>query len=352
MDRWEKKHRNNAIKYTKQIEEIYNTTIKEAAAIGASIGNFDPSRPFTFAAYPQTKLLVDKLLKKFQKEVEVVIVNGIRSEWALSNNKNNELIYRVFGDNAERIDNKLLKRYFNNNEEARDAFIERKTGGLNLSDRVWRYTEQFKDEIEMGIDCGLRDGLSAQDMSRDLNQYLQFPDKLFRRVRDENGFLHLSKVAKAFNPGQGVYRSSKKNALRLTRTETNIAYRTSDYERWMQLDFVVGIEIRLSNNHSITDICDALAGKYPKGFKFTGWHTQCYCYAVVILATEKELEDLISKHLVGDKLGGFRSKNEIQDVPATFKEWVINNKERIDRAKSKPYFITENLNERLEFVSK
>lgn len=139
---------------------------------------------------------------------------------------------------------------------------------MNLSDRVWRYTEQFKSEIELGIDIGLRDGLSADELSRDLRQYLQHPDKLLRRVRDEHGNLVLSKAAKAFHPGQGVYRSSYKNARRLAATETNMAYRTADYVRWQQLDFVVGIEIHLSNNHTLNgvpfeDICDFLQGRYP-----------------------------------------------------------------------------------------
>ena len=39
---------------------------------------------------------------------------------------------------------------------------------------------------------------------------------------------------------------------------------TADYERWQQLDFVVGIRIELSNNHTLNDkkfhdICDELS---------------------------------------------------------------------------------------------
>ena len=30
--------------------------------------------------------------------------------------------------------------------------------------------------------------------------------------------------------------------MRLTRTETNIAYRTADQDRWQRMDFVVGSE--------------------------------------------------------------------------------------------------------------
>ena len=72
------------------------------------------------------------------------------------------------------------------------------------------------------------------------------PDRLYRRVRDKGGNLRLSKAAKMYHPGQGVYRSSAKNAQRLTRTEINMAYRESEYLRWQQLDFIVGIRVMLS----------------------------------------------------------------------------------------------------------
>ena len=141
---------------------------------------------------------------------------------------------------------------------------------MNLSQRVWKYAEELKDAMELGIDVGLGEGKSAQQLSRDLRQYLNEPDRLYRRVRDKGGNLRLSKAAKMYHPGQGVYRSSAKNAQRLTRTEINMAYRESEYLRWQQLDFIVGIRVMLSNNHTIknskgepvpfVDICDTLAG--------------------------------------------------------------------------------------------
>ena len=144
--------------------------------------------------------------------------------------------------------------------------------------------------MELALDIGIGEGRSAAELSRDVRRYLNHPERLFRRVRDKHGNLVLSQAAKAFNPGQGVYRSSFKNARRLTATETNMAYRKADNERWQQLFFVVGFEVKLSNNHSIngvpfTDICDELAGKYPKTFVFTGWHPLCRCYTVPILIT-------------------------------------------------------------------
>lgn len=170
--------------------------------------------------------------------------------------------------------------------------------------------------------------------------------KSFRRVRDQHGNLKLSKAAKAFHPGRGIYRSSYKNARRLAATETNIAYRTSNYLRWQQLDFVVGIEIHLSNNHTLNgkpfhDICDTLAGRYPKTFKWTGWHPLCRCYATSILITEEESEENIRRALNGEKESK-ESVNTVHDVPEAFKEWVKEHSEKIKRSKKLPYFIEDN----------
>ncbi len=235
---------------------------------------------------------------------------------------------------------------------SRDAFIARKQNGLSLSDRVWRYTEGFKTEMEMGLDLGIRASKSADQISRDLRQYLQHPDMLFRRVRDEHGILHLSQRAKAFHPGQGVYRSSYLNARRLAVTETNTAYRTADHERWQDMDFVVGIEIHLSGNHTckgrdgkphrFTDICDELAGRYPKDFKFTGWHPHCRCYATSILKTEEEMA-ADNERILNGKPVSSESENEVKDVPDNFKEWVKGNQERANISFSIPYFIKDNI---------
>ena len=235
---------------------------------------------------------------------------------------------------------------------SRDAFIARKENGLSLSDRVWRYTEGFKTEMEMGLDLGIRAGKSADQISRDLRQYLQHPDMLFRRVRDEHGILHLSQRAKAFHPGQGVYRSSYLNARRLAVTETNAAYRTADHERWQNLDFVVGIEIHLSGNHTckgrdgkqhaFTDICDELAGRYPKDFKFTGWHPHCRCYATTVLKTPEEMDADTAKILDGEPVDG-RSVNRVDDVPEGFTKWLEDNKKRAETHYSVPYFLKDNL---------
>ena len=345
-DKWENKHLKDVARYVRQIEAIYQSAVRDIASVGSTIPDFNPDKPFSFADYPNTRARIEKLLKSLKNDIQLVVLNGIEAEWTLANNKNNELCNVVFGRYAQKLTAQQERRYYSNNDKARKAFAERKVAGLDLSDRVWRYTDQFKTEMEMGLDLGLRDGLSADEMSRTLRQYLQQPDRLFRRVKDEHGILHLSKQAKAYHPGQGVYRSSYKNARRLAATETNIAYRTSDYTRWQQLDFVVGIEIKLSNNHTLngvpfTDICDDLAGKYPKDFKFTGWHPHCRCYAVSILKTPEEIEADNERIMAGEPLDG-KSVNKVTSVSAKFDQWIADNKERAKGWSAMPYFVRQN----------
>ena len=341
MNKYDSQHWRNQAAYERQVDAIYRAAAKEAAALGVSIKDFNPDRMFSFSDYPNTRKKIEKLLSDLQTGIMAVIVNGIRSEWTLANNKNDELARQVFGESIGKLTKEQERRYFSTNGAARDAFIKRKTDGLGLSDRVWKYTNQFKEEIELGLDLGIRSGRSADELSRDLRSYLQHPDKLFRRVRNKHGQLVLSQRARAYHPGRGVYRSSYKNARRLAATETNIAYRTADYERWQQFDFVVGIEIKLSNNHPEPDICDDLKGRYPKDFKFTGWHPHCRCHVETVLKTPDELIADNRRIMEGGKPTE-TSVNTVADVPQAFTDWVEANRERMTAAKSLPYFIRDN----------
>lgn len=110
------------------------------------------------------------------------------------------------------------------------------------------------------------------------------------------------------------------------------------------------IEIKLSNNHNCQgvpagtyyDICDRLQGRYPKDFKFTGWHPHCRCHAVSILKTPKEIAEDTRKILNGEPVDG-NSVNRVNDVPQEFKEWIADNADRAARSMSMPYFIKDNM---------
>lgn len=349
--RYDVAHLRNLARYRAQVDAIYRTLTKEAAAIAAGIDTEMPEDVFSFADYPKTMKRVDALIAAYKADMMKVIVNGVNSEWTLANNKNNELARQVFGGKAGKLTAEQERRYFKNNDTAREAFLGRKERGLSLSDRVWNYSDKFKNEIELGVDLCLRKGMPAAEMARELQKYLKHPNELFRRVRDEHGVLKLSQAAKDFHPGRGVYRSSYKNALRLAITETNMAYRLADWERWQQMDFVVGIRIQLSNNHTCLgadgnphpfyDICDELEGEYPKSFKWVGWHPQCRCNAVPIMKTvDEKIADNIAKR--NGQAPAKESVNSVKRMPKAFTDWLKDNKNRIAAAKSQPYFIRDN----------
>jgi hypothetical protein len=332
-------HLLRANQYSGRLTRIYDSYVEELTKLVSGL-KIDPDKPFSFADFPQTKERLNKTLSKIADEVKIAIDKATREEWEESNLKNDELVDYLFVKTG--IPRERIEQFYNRNLEALEAFQGRKEGGLGLSDRVWKITDQYKGEVELGIDVALGEGRSAAQLSRDVRQYLKDPDNLFRRVRNKRGQLVLSKRAAAFHPGQGVYRSSYKNAMRLARTEVNMAYREADAARWNELPFVVGFEIKLSHKHPEPDICNDLAGKYPKTFKFVGWHPHCFCYCTSILASDEEINKLQQTILNGGDISRFRSKNEVTDVPGGFKEWVINNADRATGWKSTPYFIRDN----------
>lgn len=337
----------------------YRTTEQYAAAVqalfdratlaiaqSATRRNIDPDKPFSFDDYPEVKTELQKVVGQLASRLQTTIETGSKNQWLFACEKNDGFIASIM--DTSKLSKARLKKMQDRNLDALSTFQGRKVGGMDLSQRVWRYVGQFRDQLETALDVGLGEGRSAQQLARDVKKNLREPDRLFRRVRDKRGNLVLSKAARAFHPGQGVYRSSVKNAQRLTRSEINMAYRESDFLRWQQLDFVVGFEIHRSNHEPLCKckMCDRLQGRYPKTFKFKGWHPQCMCYAVPILMDEEtfdenELGDLKAA-LRGTEYKKKQAKNLVTDVPDEFKEWVAENMEASAGWSSTPYFIKDN----------
>lgn len=325
--------------YALSIQQRYLQALRDIMRL-LSRTKIDISKPFRFEDYPEIKHLADKLFSSLSDDVKISIENGISKEWLSGNMKSDDIADHFL--EGSRLSESQKKIYYNRNKAGLAAFRKRKANGLGLSDMVWLYSNQFKDEIEMAIDTAILDKVPAAELSRTVRQYLQKPDRLFRRVRDSRGVLHLSKAAKAYNPGRGVYRSSYKNAMRLARTEINMAYRTADHDRMNELPFILGFEVKLSNNHPVADICDRLKGKYPKEFIFKGWHPQCRCHVISIIMDDEEYNLLENKLLAGEDISDYKSKNAVKDVPDGFKKWVSENRERAKKWKSQPYFMKDN----------
>lgn len=343
VSRWDREHKKHIDEYLAEIDELYQASTAEMVRLGMSY-SYDPSKGKTFA-YSSNKSRneqADKALREMHDKLVSLVQAGIATEWAFANEKNDSWVKSLFSDPK--------RGYMLHNLEALEAFRNRKAYGHTLSQRVWNYTEQFEESVEMALSVGISEGRSAAQISRDVRSYLNEPDKLFRRVRDQFGNIVLSKNAQSYHPGQGVYRSSYQNAMRMARTEINGAYRQADYERWQQLDFVVGIDIKTSKTHAAwlakfwyprfkkgrapLEICDAMEGRYPKDFKFIGWHPNCKCFAVPVIANEGTGKDWWEE-----------PGNEVKDVPPKFKEWLEQNADRIEKANNRgtlPYWIAEN----------
>lgn len=338
-------HYKTTAAYTRAVNALFDKATSDIAEV-AHRENYDPDKPFSFDDYPKAKAQLQKVVKGLASKMQAVIETGSRRQWLFACHKNDEFIASII--DTTKLTKGRLQKMQDRNLDALQSFQARKVGGMSLADRVWKYTEQYKAQIELGLDVGLGEGRSAAQLSRDLRQNLQDPNRLFRRVRDKRGNLQLSKAAKAFHPGQGVYRSSYKNAMRLTRSEINMAYREADHLRWQQLDFVVGFEVHRSNHEPKCKcvLCERLVGKYPKWFKFKGWHPQCLCYATAILMDEddfdkQELSDLKSA-LKGTEYRKLSAKNEVTELPDGFKDWVAENEAKQANWASTPYFIKDN----------
>lgn len=350
MNKYEARHIRNVEAYKREVQKIFDEATQEALRMGIRF-DADTGKPFSFDDYPATKRKFEALMAKMHQRLMAVVRNGVDAEYELAQDSAGAQIRSVFPALSAAQISEQLRRLANSNAKA--AFEQRRKRGLGLSDKVWQYTGQYKQELEMALDIGIGEGKSAQELSREVRKYLKQPNMLFRKVRDKHGVLHLSKRAKAYHPGRGVYRSSAKNALRMVATETNIAYRSADYLNTKASPWIVGIRIVLSNNHTckdsqgvaqpFTDICDKLAGRYPKDFKFTGWHPNCRCHIEYIHKTDAEVERDTKRMLRGEKpIEAHESKNYVGELPKSFKDWYDSNKDRISRSKTTPYFIEDN----------
>ncbi len=335
---WDNKAFRSSEESVARLKRLYDRLIRESSILALSVRKTD--KPFSFSDYPLLRDKANKLFKKYAADTEINISKTVAELWDLANQKSDSLIDQIL-ERYTLIRNRY-RAYGEASRGALKAFQERKSDGMDLSARVWRNTQQVRQELELALDVGLKDGISAANLSRSVRRYLNDPDRLYRRVRDERGELRLSQKAKAYHPGQGVYRSSYKNAIRLTRTETNMAYRTADHLRWSTMDFVSGIQVKLSNNPNHCPVCVQLQGKYPKDFKFIGWHPQCRCYAVPALISNKQFDKLELALLNDEDVSDFAPNSQVKGIPAGMKNWIKENKERAKSWKSLPYFVRDN----------
>lgn len=362
--------------YAEKVRLLFAKTVNDILALNKTMPSLDEGVMFSFDGESVKKQKeVEVLLRRLHSAVTMAIQQGVKLEWDEANQECDKLVQSVFGKKV--LESPEFSAWMGRNTAARDAFLSRSEHGLNLSDRVWKSVRQLRDEMEVAMTVSIGEGESSSSMSRKVRKYLNNPDDMFRRFRYKKGekdiidpetgeitgkeIVYGKKWKKrikdevtgkykwidydrdSYKTGAGVYKSSARNAMRVARTETNIAYRRADNARWQDMDFVLGQRVQLSKNHPKKDICDKLQGDYPKDFVFDGWHPQCFCFATPILMDESEMAKVTEAFLKGEKYTP-RGK-QITDYPTAFKDWVKDHAEDIAAARQRgtePYFIRNN----------
>lgn len=340
------------------IEQLIYTAYLQALSLPAVRRAIEQKKDdFFFESNHTANRQVERVLGVMADRLNGLLLNGIRREWEFSNEV---LEARVEAQLDPSTRDRMLRDRLRIDATQRsrlasaDAFVrEKQRDGLNLSGRVWNLAGNAKKEIEVILQNAIKEGRRGTEIAKDLRRFLIEPNKLFRRVRNkETGALELSAAAKAYHPGQGVYRSSYKNALRMARTELKAAQCEAAWQSAQTNPLIVGWEIRLSNNHTTLrdgkpcpfhDMCDELQGVYPKAFRFRGWHPHCRCEMLPIIARPSDRKELYRRIFKGDaKERASWSPRAVEEVPQVFTDWVEKNRARARGWRTLPRFITDN----------
>lgn len=307
--------------YMLQVRNIYDRLNEKVASLVESVG-YDGSTEFFFADFPEVKRDLLLLQRQFVGEMQTLIYSGTSVEWKNSNIFQDAVASKALKYYRAQVSGERFKHYFNSNSDQLKAFQARKDKGLNLSTKLWKQADIYKESLEATISTAIEKGMSAITLSKRISRYLKDWPSLQADYQE--------RYAKATRCHDCEY-----NSIRLARNEISMAYRTAEQLRWQKFDFILGYKIKLSDSHPRYDICDDLAGDYPKDFKFRGWHPNCLCFTVPIVMSEEEYwsdnrED---------------SPNKIITPPENFSKWVYDNSTKIQEAENRgtlPYWIKDN----------
>ena len=336
--------------YNRRLGMLYSGYVKKLLALGYSEDVLENDALFNFDNFPVLKARLNEIFNDYFQNSMLCYKSGITSGVSLAYSHDNDALgqFSVLTDKALETARKTAAATFIANR------LNAKNG-LNLAQSVWNYCQQTKVEFEMAmsnvIADGLEKGTSAEEVGRRIRQYLNNPDMMYRRYHTvkvlKNGQkkdvvtwrrkrIIDGRVRFVEEPlehvGQGVYRSARKNALRVARTEINAAYHKARNGRWANEPFVIGQHIHISPQHDPdedADICDELEGYYPKDFDWDGWHPQCMCTSDPVMISGEERKQFYKRMLNGENMSGYVSPNSIKDVPDQYKRYIEANGDKI-----------------------
>lgn len=307
--------------YMLQVRNIYDRLNEKVASLVESVG-YDGSTEFFFADFPEVKRDLLLLQRQFVGEMQTLIYSGTSVEWKNSNIFQDLVANKALKYYRAQVSGERFKHYFDSNSDQLKAFQARKDKGLNLSTKLWKQADIYKESLEATISTAIEKGMSATTLSKRISRYLKDWPSLQADYQE--------RYAKATRCHDCEY-----NSIRLARNEISMAYRTAEQLRWQRFDFILGYKIKLSDSHPRYDICDELMGDYPKDFSFAGWHPNCLCYTVPIVMSEEEYWSDNREN----------SPNKITDPPENFSKWVSDNSKRVNDAierKTLPYWVRDN----------
>lgn len=164
------------------------------------------------------------------------------------------------------------------NEDAMQHVLRYRPTGMTFADTVWDVSRATQKTIMNEVNVAILQGDSAAQLSRRLRPYLNEPNRLYRRVRGKDGKLRLSKAARQYHPGRGVYRSSYKNAMRVARTEMGRAYQEGSIRYAMSKQWIDGM-IWWTGSDNPCETCEGYAGTwFPKDEVPPKPHPHCMCW--------------------------------------------------------------------------
>lgn len=333
-DNFEQYHARNMNAIERAIQSLYDKADFEIIAfVRTTFRNTD-----NYVDNPLFQKKLADIEARMHDSIMQLIGKGIDNADAISAAKSQSYIASLFKD-RKAYDIVLAKEFNTSNGSAVQYFTERAKEGFDISARVWDITGQKKAEIADSVKAAIDSGVSADNLSREIKKYLNAPDKVFRRVRDAEGNLVESQARKDYHPGQGVYKESKANAFRLSRTEINGSYRSADQQRWQQQEFVIGYRVKLSNNPNHCPFCEGMQGDYPKTFQWFSWHPSCRCSCTPILLSKAEYSKY-EDYLLG--IGDKPDINYIENLQPSVSSFIKSNAEMINGWSNQPYWVTQN----------
>lgn len=336
--------------YNKRLGRLYSDYVKKLTSLGYGEDVLEDDALFNFDNFPQLKARLNEIFNDYYQNSLLCYKSGITDGVALAYNHDEMVIggYSVLTDKAIRVAR----------DTAAATFIANRLkakNGLNLAQTVWNYCQQTKSEFEMAmsntIADGIKEGSSAEEIGKSIRRYLNDPDMMYRRYHtikvQKNGKkkdvvtwrrrrIIDGKVRFVEEPlekvGMGVYRSARKNALRVARTEINSAYHKARNERWQNEPFVIGQYIHVSPQHDIDDICNDLEGRYPKYFDWRSWHANCMCTSDPITIQGEEKKEFYKRLMAGEDMSNYVSPYTILTMPEKYNQYIRDNSEAIVKA--------------------